>query len=62
MDDYSMLLALAYFKERQQNYIFSELMELLGFNRIQLANLMDKLFDKEFIAYNNNLASITQKG
>ncbi len=62
MEEYISLLALAYFKEKGRKYLFSELMELLGFNRAQFSELMDLLIEKEYVKYEDNLISITGKG
>lgn len=62
MNNYSFLLALAYFKEKQQAYIISELMEMLGYNRTQVSELVSELIEKGYIVYVDNLISISGKG
>ncbi len=62
MEEYVSLLALAYFKEKGREYLFSELMELLGYNRAQFSELLDTLFGKEYLTYDDNMVSITGKG
>lgn len=62
MEEYVSLLALAYFKEKGREYLFSELMELLGHNRAQFSELMNTLFEKEYLTYDENMVSITGKG
>ena len=63
MNDYCISLALTYFKEKRQDYIISELSELLGYNKIQVENLLSVLIDKNYLEYNESLLlSITGKG
>lgn len=62
MEEYVLLLSLAYFKEKGRDYLFSELMELLGFNRVQFSELLDLLIEREYIIYKDNLISVTGKG
>lgn len=59
---YNIVLALSYFKEKQNKYIISELMEILGYTQIQMDELLQKLFDEEYICYNEDLIVVTDKG
>ncbi len=61
-DFYEEVLALSYFKEKKSQYIISELMEILGYNRNQIDELIERLFAKEYLCYIENLISITSKG
>lgn len=62
MNDYSVSLALAYFKEKREHYIVGELAEMLGYNNEQLADLIQHLLEKKYIGYINDLLSITPRG
>lgn len=62
MNDYSLLLALTYFRERGAEYEISEMMELLGMTRDKLSELLESLLDKKLIEYSENLLQITKKG
>lgn len=62
MNDYSIFLALTYFKERQENYLIEELSEILGYNNSQTTELIQTLLGKEYIAYVDNLLVVTKKG
>ena len=62
MNDYSTSLALAYFKEKREHYIIGELAEILGYNSEQIAELIEYLLNKNYIAYTNSLLTITSKG
>ncbi len=63
MDQYRILLALSYFKEKKKNYSISELMLILGFNNKQISDLIELLIDYAFLEYDDNiLLSITNKG
>ena len=62
MNEYATILALAYFKEHQEHYLLSELMEILGFNRRQTDALICDLLDKNFISYIDGMIKLTEKG
>ena len=62
MRDYATSLALAYFREKQEKYIISELMEILGYNRYQIDGLITGLMQKEFLQYENDLLCLSTKG
>lgn len=62
MIDYSKVLALSYFKEKGNQYVISELMEILGYTRTQIDNLMDELFAKDYIGYNDDMICVSKKG
>ena len=62
MNNYSTSLALAYFKEKREHYIIGELAEILGYNSKQIAELVEYLLSKDYIAYINDLLTITPKG
>lgn len=56
------MLALSYFKEKQNKYIVSELMEILGYTQKQMDELLQKLFDEEYICYNEDMIAVAEKG
>ena len=62
MNDYIELLALSYFRKKQNNYEIHELMQILGFGQQQIDELIQKLITKNFIEYNMNLLQVTEKG
>lgn len=62
IDYYEEVLALSYFREKKSEYIISELIEILGYNRDQIDELIRRLFTKEYLCYNDNMISITNKG
>lgn len=62
MDDYSISLALAYFKEKRERYVLGELAEILGYNSNQIAELVQNLLSQKYITYIDNLLAITPKG
>jgi len=62
MNDYAFSLALSYFKEKKNNYILSELKEMLGYGSVQFEEMIFKLISDEYIAYKDDLLSITSKG
>lgn len=62
MNDYIILLALAYFKERREHYIIGELSEILGQNSEQTVELVEYLLERNYISYVNDLLAITSKG
>lgn len=61
-DFYKEILALSYFREKKSEYIISDLIEILGYNRDQIDELIGRLFTKEYLCYNDNMISITSKG
>lgn len=61
-DFYKEILALSYFREKKSEYIISDLIEILGYNRNQMDELLESLFKKEYLCYNENLISVTSKG
>ena len=63
MDQYRILLALSYFKEKKGQYSISELMLILGFNNKQISELIEFLLNNCFLEYNDDfLLVITDKG
>ena len=56
------MLALSYFKEKGNRYVISELMELLGYTRNQIDDLMDELFAKDYIGYDDDMIHVSKKG
>lgn len=62
MIDYTSLLALAYFREKKQEYTIGELMEILGLDTIQIKRLIESLLEVGYIEYYNNLLQISKKG
>ena len=62
MNSYRVSLVLSYFYTRQEKYDLSELRELLGYTKKQLELLLLKLQEKEYIAYLNNMLTITVLG
>ena len=62
IDFYEEVLALSYFREKKSEYIISDLIEILGYNRNQIDELIWRLFTKEYLCYNDNMLSITNKG
>ena len=63
MDQYRILLALSYFKEKKEQYSISELMLILGFNNKQISELIEFLLNNCFLEYNDDfLLVITDKG
>lgn len=62
MNDYSISLALTYFKVKSERYIIGELAEILGYNGEQIADLLQYLLTKQYIAYIDDLLAITPKG
>lgn len=63
MDQYRILLALSYFKEKKGQYSISELMLILGFNNKQISELIEFLLNNSFLEYNDDiLLVITDKG
>ena len=59
---YKEILALSYFREKESEYIISELIEILGYNRNQIDELISCLFTKEYLCYKDNMISVTSKG
>lgn len=62
VNDYIVSMALTYFKERGKDYIISELMEILGYSRYQIDDLIMSLIQAEHLHYEDNLLTITAKG
>ena len=62
MVDYSTVLALSYFKEKGNKYVISELMEILGYTRTQIDDLMNELFAKDYIGYDDDMIHVSKKG
>lgn len=62
MDDYSLLLALSYLNQYKEKYILSELMQLLGMTTNQFDTLLNKLFEHNYVTYDNYLLSIAPLG
>ena len=62
MNNYTLSLALTYFKEKRNTYVISELMETLGYNHKQIDSLLSSLMQKGYLQYVNDLLSITPKG
>lgn len=62
MNDYSISLALAYFKEKREHYVIGELAEILGYNGEQITELIQYLLSKQYISYIDDLLAITPKG
>ena len=63
MDQYRILLALSYFKEKNGQYSISELMLILGFNNKQISDLIELLLNSKYLEYNNDcLLTITSRG
>ena len=55
IDYYEEVLALSYFREKKSEYIISDLIEILGYNRDQMDELIWRLFAKEYLCYNDNM-------
>lgn len=62
MHEYTLMIALAYFKERDREYVLSELKEMLGFTSSQLDSLINVLITRGYIEYRDVLMRITPKG
>ena len=62
MNEYSISLALAYFKEKRENYIIGEIAALLGYNGAQVNRLFEYLIEQKYIDYSDDLITITPKG
>lgn len=62
MDNYVVLLALTYFKEKGENYLISELMQVIGYNLTQTEDLISALLEKGYIEYQQDLLNLTGKG
>ena len=62
MNNYILSLALAYFKEKREAYVISELMEILGYNRKQIDTILFALIHKGYLEYVDDLLCITPKG
>lgn len=62
MTNYTILLALAYFREKKQEYSIGELMEILGLDSVQINKLIESLLEAEYIEYYNSLLQISKKG
>ena len=62
MDKYVLLLALTYFRERGENYLISELMQIIGYNHNQTDDLILSMLEKGYIEYQQDLLSISGKG
>lgn len=62
MNDYVISLALAYFKEKGENYDIGEMMEMFGYTWARLSDLLDMIMERQLIAYSDNLIKITNKG
>ena len=62
MNEYTTILALAYFKEHKEHYLLSELMEILGFNRRQMDGLIYDLLNKNLICYSDGMINLTDTG
>lgn len=62
MNEYSVSLALTYFKEKRSSYVIGELAEILGYNRKQILELVEYLLSQNYINYVNNLLTISSKG
>lgn len=62
MDNYSSLLALVYFKEKDDRYSISELMQVLGCNAVQIDDLISSLIEKGYLEYQKDLLKLSNKG
>ena len=62
MNEYVVCLSLAYFLQKGEDYVISELMELLGYSRIQISELISWIVENDYIAYDNDLLRVTRKG
>lgn len=62
MNNYIISLALSYFREKQEKYIISELMEILGYNRNQIDELIMYLMQKGLLQYENDLLCLSTIG
>lgn len=61
-DTFITSLSLVYFKEKSDNYVLSELMEILGYNSNQMEGLVSDLIANEYLVYLDDLLHITDKG
>ncbi len=62
MSEYGLILALTYFKEKNDEYILSELSGILGYTHTQIDKLIDELISMGYVAYIDELIRITPKG
>ena len=59
---YIKLFTLIYFKQTGKRYKLKELLKTLGFDNVQLTDLLEDLISNELIKYKDDLLSITEKG
>lgn len=62
MFEYGLILALTYFKEKNDEYIISELAGILGYTHTQIDKLIEELISMGYVAYIDELIHITPKG
>lgn len=62
MNEYLKLLILAYFREKDKDYSLQELSTLIGVNLIMLDNILEDLFEKQFLLYKERMIILTHKG
>lgn len=62
MEEYAVLIALAYFNELKDKYTINELAEILGYTHKRIEELTFYLLSNGYIEYVDNLLEISQKG
>ena len=62
MNEYVTLIALSYFNQYKEHYVLSDLVQILGMTSKKFDELIDELFNKQYIEYKNNLIEITERG
>jgi hypothetical protein len=62
MKNYASLIALSYFNQYKDNYVLSDLIQILGMTMKKFDDLLSELFSKQYIEYRKNLITITESG